>query len=298
MDHPAPKLASPRKHTLPRVLGLLVESQELFVRGHGATHRVEQPQAEAAASTWFGVGISNHHPSRGLPVDVLVMVFAQEMIRRALGQGHSRILVADTNALRSGIDELAVRRVAGAVQRTLESVTRDLGFPTRVFKASTHPQAEAIGALADRLEASNPYAAEQMAQTELMRREGSTIKVGWRLSRSAFDESSFDAEFDRNFAQGPMYLYTIGGRSLDPRRPRACPYLCADPDRRILLQRGENVRAKLRDDGATERGYRRLLAKLARAHERLVGGLDPKRPEDTVQAIIDRLPEVGARWRG
>lgn len=260
-------------------------------------HRVHQLQAETAKSTWFGVGISNGHASRGLPVDVLAMVFAQEMVRRALGQTHSRILIADTNAWRSGVDELAAHRVAATVERVLTAVVESFGFPIRVFRASAHPRADEMEALAQRLDAPNPYVAEQMAQMELMRREGSTIKVGWRLSRSAFDESYFDAQFDRNFESLPIYLYTIGGRSLSSKRPRACPYLCDEPKSRVLLQRGENVRAKLGADRPASRGYRRLLAKLARAHDRLVGGLDPRRPEETVQAIIDDLPEVGARCR-
>lgn len=303
MDHSAPKLVPTDgpASAAPRALTELISSQELFARGsRSASHG--QPESTASACTWFGIGISNGSPSRGLPVDVLVMVLAQEMVRRTLGQRRSRILVADTNAVRSGFDELAVRRVAANVERTISAITERWGFPVEVFRASTHARHHEIAELARTVATSddtnNPYVAEQLAQMELMRREGAAIKLGWTLSSSAHDEAFFDTRFAQTFPVAPSFVYTIGGRTLDPRRPRACPYLCDDPATRLLLHRGEDVRAKLAEDGPATRGYRRLLGKIARAHARLVGGLDPRRPEDTVQAIIDRLPEVSSRCKG
>jgi hypothetical protein len=298
MDQPAPKLFS-TDALLPSASALaeLIASRELFARGSSACDE----SIRGAACTWFGVGVSNGAPSRGLPVDVLVMVLAQEMVRRALGQRRSRILVADTNALRSGFDELAVRRVAASVERTLAAIVRQWNFPVDVFRASTHLRQREIDELARVLEASpetsNPYVAEQLAQMEVMRREGASIKLGWTLSSSTYDEAYFDARFARAFPVAPAFVYTIGGRTLDPRKPRACPYLCDDPSARVLLERGEDVQSKLSVDGPAARGYRRLLGKIARAHARLVGGLDPRRPEETVQAIIDRLPEVSSSCR-
>jgi hypothetical protein len=298
MDHFAPNLAS--NHGLQVVsstaLAELIASQELFTRSPRGRN-VDVPQR--VACTWFGIGVSNGAPSRGLPVDVLVMVLAQEMVRRTLGHDRSRILVADTNAMRSGFDELAVRRVAANTERIISTITREWGFPVEVFRASTHPRHEEIDEIARTLEGTcNPYVAEQLAQMEMMRREGAAIKLGWTLSSSSHDEAFFDTRFARTFPVAPAFVYTIGGRTLDGRRPRACPYLCDDPATRVLLQRGEDVRAKLAQDGPAARGYRRLLGKIARAHARLVGGLDPRRPEDTVQAIVDRLPEVSSPCRG
>lgn len=302
MDHFAPNLASSDGllSAPPNALAELIASQELFSRGARQRHAPSSSHAPGgAACTWFGVGVSNGSPTRGLPVDVLVMVLAQEMVRRTMGHRRSRILVADTNALRSGFDELAVRRVAANAERTIDALTRAWGFPVEVFRASTHPRQIEITEIARGLAGShNPYVAEQLAQMEMMRREGATIKLGWTLSSSAHDEASFDTRFTRAFPTSPTFVYTIGGRTLDPRRPRACPYLCDDPATRVLLARGEDVRAKLADDSPATRGYRRLLGKIARAHARLVGGLDPRCPEDTVQAIIDRLPEVSSSCRG
>ena len=304
MDHLAPNLAStdPLLGPAPHALAELISSQELFARGAKGSPTSELHGASEAACTWFGVGVSNGAPSRGLPVDVLAMVLAQEMIRRTLGQRRSRILVADTNALRCGFDELAVRRVASNVERTLAAVVRQWKLPVDVFRASTHPRQREIDMLARTLarspETSNPYVAEQLAQMELMRREGAAIKLGWTLSSSTHDEAYFDSRFARTFPVAPTFVYAIGGRTLDPRKPRACPYLCDDPSSRVLLRRGEDVRTKLSEGGAAARGYRRLLGKIARAHARLIGGLDPRRPEDTIQAIIDGLPEVGSTCRG
>jgi hypothetical protein len=298
MDHFAPNLASTDGlQTAPsNALAALISSQELFTRG--VRTEVSSLEVARASCTWFGVGVSNGSPSRGLPVDVLVMLLAQEMVRRTLGHRRSRILVADTNAMRSGFDELAVRRVAANAERTISALIRDWGFPVDVFRASTHTRHAEISEIARSLgNAHNPYVAEQLAQMEMMRREGAGIKLGWTLSSSTHDEAFFDSTFARTFPVSPAFVYTIGGRTLDARRPRACPYLCDDPSTRVLLHRGEDVRAKLSQDGPATRGYRRLLGKIARAHARLVGGLDPRCPEDTVQAIIDRLPEVSSPCR-
>ena len=73
-----------------------------------------------------------------------------------------------------------------------------------------------------------------------------------------------------------------------PQRPRACPYLCREPQDRLLLGIKENAVRKLYNDAASPaaRGYRRLVGKLARAYRHLTGD-DPGTPESFLQFVVD-----------
>jgi hypothetical protein len=277
-----------RSARIDEAIHALVSRQELFAR------RVAEPRLDSeglgrSEAIWFGVGLSSGDVSRGVPVDVLVLVYAQELLRRELGYGESRILVADTNALGDGIAQLPVHRARTRAERTLRSVIATLGFPAVVLRASeVDGEAEAIVRDVD---APNPYVARQIGQTEVMRRRGAAVKLGWALSGVSHDEVYFDRLYHRAFGAGVSFVYTTGGRTLNPRRPRACPYLCVAPDDRLLLRPNEDLAAKLaRAPKPMARGYHRLLAKLARAHHRLTGERYQS-PEELIQRLVDALPE-------
>lgn len=265
----------------------LVTRQELFAR-RLAEPRLDLEGLDASESVWFGVGLSSGEVSQGLPVDVLVLVYAQELLRRELGYATSRVLVADSNALGDGIAQLPVHRARARAERTLSSVIEALGFPVQVLRASDF-EGEA-DAIASKVKAPNPYVAWQIGQTEVMRRRGAGVKLGWALSAVTHDELYFDRLYERTFGGAVSFVYATGGRTLNPRRPRACPYLCSVPEDRLLLHPDEDLREKL-DAAPTPaaRGYRRLLSKLARAHHRLTGERY-QTPEELVQRLIDALP--------
>ncbi len=286
--NPSPDSSREERLEVAEAIHTLVTRQELFAR-RVAEPRIDHAGLERSEAVWFGVGLSSGDVSRGLPADVLVLVYAQEMLRRELGYAESRILVADTNALGDGIAQLPVHRARARAERTLRSVVSTLGFPVTVLRAS-EVDGEADSIVRD-LDAPNPYVARQIGQTEVMRRRGAGVKLGWSLSGVMHDELYFDELYDRAFGAGVSFVYTTGGRTLNPRRPRACPYLCAEPDERLLLRPGERVQAKLEEAARPmARGYRRLLAKLARAHHRLKGERY-KTPEELLQSIVDALPE-------
>lgn len=265
----------------------LVTRQELFAR-RLAEPRLDLEGLDASEAVWFGVGLSSGEVSLGLPVDVLVLVYAQELLRRELGYAASRILVADSNALRDGIAQLPVHRARSRAESTLRSIIDTLGFPVAVLRASEF-EGEA-NAIASKVTAPNPYVAWQIGQTEVMRRRGAGVKLGWALSSVTHDEVYFDRLYERTFGGTVSFVYATGGRTLNPRRPRACPYLCSEPADRLLLQPGERLGTKLEAAPTpAARGYGRLLSKLARAHHRLTGERY-QTPEELIQRIIDALP--------
>jgi hypothetical protein len=200
----------------------------------------------------------------------MILLYAQEMLRRELSLEQSVVLVADTNALVDGVDDISVRRARARAEHAVRAVVQDLGFPATIVRAS-ELEGE-VAPLASRVVGVNGYVARQVAQTEVMRLRGFGLKVGWTLSSMTRDEHYFDTLFAHRVGTPMTFVYTTGGRTLDPARPRANPYLVRDPDKRILLARGEPVREKL---AAAPRsaalGYARLLGKLARAHHRLTG---------------------------
>lgn len=280
-------------------LASLVNRQELFARRQYEPV-IAHDVLENATSTWFGVGVAADRASCGLPVDVLILVFAQEMVRRELGYLKSTILIADSNACDAGVPRLDVHRAASLAQVPLEVLIERFGFPVEVRRASTLAPASEVERRQQALEIKNGYVAQQLVQTEIMRERGAGVKVGWALSACTYDETYFDRLYANRFGHQVTFAYTIGGRTLNPHRPRACPYLCREPRERLLLGGRENAVHKLYADTSitAARGYRRLLGKLARAYRHLTGE-DSGTPESFLQFVVDisTAPATGGKRR-
>jgi hypothetical protein len=279
-------------------LASLANRQELFARRQ--YEPVISPCAlRSTQSTWFGVGVAADDASCGLPVDVLILVFAQEMVRRQLGLAKSSILIADSNACNAGVPRLDVHRAASLAQAPLEALVDLFGFPVDIRRSSSLAPASEVERKQEALGIDNGYVAQQLVQTEIMRTRGAGVKVGWALSACTYDETYFDRLYRSRFGDQVTFAYTIGGRTLNPQRPRACPYLCREPKDRLLLGTRENSVRKLYNDAASPavRGYRRLIGKLARAYHHLTGD-DPGTPESFLQFVVDasaRPATVGKR---
>jgi hypothetical protein len=275
------------KQNLGERLASLANRQELFARRQ--YEPVISPESlESTTSTWFGVGVAADDASCGLPIDVLILVFAQEMVRRDLGLAKSSILIADSNACNAGVPRLDVHRAASLAQAPLEALVDRFGFPVDIRRSSSLAPASEVERKQEALEIDNGYVAQQLVQTEIMRTRGAGVKVGWALSACTYDETYFDRLYRNRFGDQVTFAYTIGGRTLNATRPRACPYLCREPRDRLLLGTKENAVRKLHSDTASPaaRGYRRLIGKLARAYHHLTGD-DPGTPESFLQFVVD-----------
>lgn len=268
-------------------LASLANRQELFARRQYEPV-ISLSALESTTATWFGVGVAADDASCGLPVDVLILVFAQEMVRRELELPKSSILIADSNACNAGVPRLDVHRAASLAQAPLEALIDRFGFPVDIRRSSSLAPAAEVERKQAALEIDNGYVAQQLVQTEIMRERGAAVKVGWALSACTYDEKYFDRLYRNRFGDGVTFAYTIGGRTLNPQRPRACPYLCREPADRLLLGVRENAVRKLYSDQSSPamRGYRRLIAKLARAYQHLTGN-DPGTPESFLQFVVD-----------
>lgn len=275
-------------------LTALLHRQELFLRGADWSHNIGAAGLSRSHTVWFGVGVTTSTGlSHGMPIDVLGMLYAQELVRRTLGWERSLVVVADSNAQAAGADPLAVRRMAVSVERQLRDVAAGLGLPVDVRLTSTLGRPHALPGFS-RVQGLPPYVAHQLAQTELLRQQGAGLKLGWAWPGALQDERYFDDLHARELGVRIDSVYVSGGTTLDPRRPRACPYVCSDPNARLLLRAEEPLERKLRRAPAVARQrYERLLGKLVRAHCQVTGAPRPRCATAVLQDVIEAMPWSG-----
>ena len=130
-----------------------------------------------------------------------------------------------------GVPRLDVHRAASLAQAPLEALIDRFGFPVDIRRSSSLAPAAEVERKQEALEIENGYVAQQLVQTEIMRSRGAAVKVGWALSACTYDETYFDRLYRNRFGDQVTFAYTIGGRTLNVQRPRACPYLCREPER-------------------------------------------------------------------
>jgi hypothetical protein len=289
-------LDSPHKGALPgplRALAAAVTTMPIF-ETFAMRDGLPTDALRNSSASWFGVGLSGRYPTQGIPIDILQLVFAQEVVRRTLDLRRSFVLIADSNACAAGHSPALIAAVKERLEQTLLAIARQFNFPLEVLSATSLAGPLRERDLIERVQAPNPYVAEQVAQMQLMRLAGAGVKIGWAVRGFHNAERRFDDLHDRSFSAPLAYIYTRGGRSLSSLRPRCSPYICECRADRLLLEPGERLAAKLDRFGRDRRhplvrGYRRLLARLARAHRQLVGPDRPWAPEERIQAIVDRL---------
>lgn len=261
-------------------------------------HHVTPPAVVAQGPRpWAGIGLcAGHSLTRGLPLDTLALLLALEHTRRALGVHTATLVLGDLNACAIGLPRHAVEAHATWTEARLVWIAQRLTLPLVVRRGSDLAGWAEAARVAESNQHLGAYEVHQLAQMRSMARRGARVKVGWRMPGMARDESYFDALYRRCFgASVPLAsVYAVGGRGLHPSRPRACPYVTATPDERILLRAGEDVRAKLdaaRPAAPREvNGYQRLVRKVGRELGRLGSLPSGRYPEDTVQALLDEIP--------
>jgi len=244
-------------------------------------------------ATWMGVGILGRTVSQALPIDALVMVLAQEIVRRTLELDESYILIADSNARSVGADPGEVEAAFRRTRQTIETVCAHFGFPVNVVAASQVGDRAQLARLADKVDGPNRYVQLQIAQMEQMRRMGANVKVGWAMSGGTHDERYFDELYEQQFGHHNAFVYTPGGRSLDLRRPRCCPYVCENRASRLVLDGNERLAHKLKAADKVHvplvKAYRHLVNRIVRVHRKLVAPQRSGPPVQRLQALLDDM---------
>lgn len=270
---------------------------------------VQEPLVETQASIdglagrsvsdglFFGVGLSNGAGtlSERLPFDVLSMLLVSERIAPK-----KSLLIADTHALTNGLDNSVVDRVAGQHKETLQRIIGNLGLRGwDVFRSSERDSSDGYLMTLHQVQGIIPdhhaYIQRQLTDMAwLSECTGADLKLGWVTNGDRNkDERFFDGLFREKIGKDLSFVYVSAGRTFDPKRIRAPPYHCSDPKDRIILDRDENVSAKIaavtdRFGHGCVKPYFNLLSQIVRSYEKNVERIGDGAVPDRVQHIIGR----------
>lgn len=256
----------------------------------------------------LGIGLANCKVSYGLPLDSLSMIFVAELLRRKLDIGRNYLLIADSCACQNGVQREDVNRLAENERRIFQNVVDCFGFDNweitrtseleegnkefalileEVREAKIPEQYEALQHKTRR-PFPNEYVARQLSEMHLLRtRFDAKIKVGWKMPGSTLDERVFDSLYTEIFGQDMSFVYVECGKTLNPKKPNAPPYLASDSGERIILTRGESVETKLNgEEDERIKDYRSLLGRIGGLYKKLLCGFTT---EEVAQNIIDKV---------
>ena len=255
-----------------------------------------------------GIGLANSKVSSGLPVDSLSMVFVSELLKRELNLGRNYLLIADSCACQNSVQRGDVNHLAERERRIFRNVIDRFGFANwEIIRASEIEEGNMEFSsileevretrINDEYEAfqhktkrslPNEYTAMQLSEMRLFRRRfDAKIKVGWSMPGSALDERKFDALYTEMFGSDMAFVYAECGKTLDPEKPNAPPYLLSEPAHRIVLDRDEDVRTKMNaGNECRARDYRSFLGRVGGLYKKLMLGFSP---DEVAQNIINRI---------
>jgi hypothetical protein len=258
---------------------------------------------------YIGFGVAGRKGvSVAVPVDILSLLIVAEEARRAGMATGITILIADTHALRTGhYPPEIVARAAKHRKIIIYRACDALGvLDPQAFRASEIEQDELYQSLIE--EASllakddGEYFLRESCDIEFFRRAGSVgAKVGWTLASSPksvgrFDEQAFDKVYLEIFPGGNQmkFLYAVPGRTLDPTKPKAAPYLDFENSVRVMLTHGEDVRGKLAacHHESTKKAALAYYGAIISAWERLSGfEINGNTVVEKIEKLISNLTE-------
>ncbi len=255
-------------------------------------------------SIYYGTGLcSSREISTGLPFDVLSMVLVAERLRRSFGLSKVYHHIADTHALANSFltpEEVALH--GQETKKIVERMVANLGLGQfEIVLSSEFDQTDEYRVLGAKVKTpENEYVERELTDMLWYQQKGVSLKIGWIIqateTKLGFDERLFDREFKRLFGDKLSFVYLKAGRTLDPKRPKASPYISIPGEKRLLLRKGEDVEAKLAkaEEEFNQKnlgGARNYFIGIVRNYERIIGPLGEMTIEQKIQAIIDKTIE-------
>lgn len=254
-------------------------------------------QDDREKSIYYGTGIATPEAlSIGLPFDILGIAFLNEKIRRGAGFHKVYHHVADTHAKTNVWAKTEeVDKKGKEVQASLTKVFKNLGLDSfEVILSSSFDQEADYEQLLEEFESSDKhdYVKHEMADMEWYRKEKNVVlKTGWIIqakeTRIGSDERLFDREYRKFKGDDSMsFIYVKAGRTLDPGRPKASPYIQIPGENRLLLKKDENVKEKFemaRDKTPSTINH---IEKIVQLYEELFGSLGDLTIEEKVETIL------------
>ncbi len=254
-------------------------------------------------SIYYGTGICTPKElSVGLPFDILAMMLFSEKLRRTLGLGSVIHHIADTHAkTNTHLNSAEVDQTAKITYEKICRTSANLNLPNihPILSSTFDNTDEYLFILQSIPEQRHDYIRREVADMEWYRQNSNMyIKIGWIIQATEVelgsDERVYDRTYKKEVGQPVSFIYAKAGRTLDPRRPKASPYISIPGENRILLNKDEMVQTKLE---AAEKqwndpkigGARKYLMGIIRLYEDVIEPLDKSLSIDQkVQAIIEK----------
>lgn len=240
---------------------------------------------------YLGVGVcSRDGLSCGLPVDVLSMILAAELVGT-----EKYVLIADEHAKSNGFGEGNVKKVASLYSGVLSGVIENLGLSGwKVLLGSDVGQRVDYQDFLKSIEEKNSYVKRELADMVWFAEHGVKLKVGWsKDGRPDFGECFFDNKYRELGMNGLFFLYVNSGRTFNPEKPFSAPYFSDNADNRIMLRSGEDVGSKILS--AEKRfgkkgisGYIHFLSDLMDLYDCVISQVNERKLENRLQSVIDR----------
>ena len=252
-------------------------------------------------SIFFGIGLmSKKRLSTAIPFDILSFFFVSEILKNSLNLSNVNIIIADNHAKSNNLfSNSDINILADQTFNLIEKIIRNFAFKDfDIFKASEIHRLKSFQKILSGLpKMENEYLRLEIADTLwLKQNKDLKIKLGWSISSEkqvgGNDERFFDVGILQNCPDISI-IHLRAGRTLDPNKPKASPYLSIDNDRRILLVKDENVdqKIKIAFNNWSDKSLGGLISHLhdiVHCFEKLQGKLPFNNIEQKVQFILDK----------
>lgn len=260
-------------------------------------------EAEGGA-LYFGTGLATSKAmSVGVPFDVVGMLLTARKIQGVLKLSRVIQLIADTHALSNTFT--TPEDVSAMAEKMKDVSSRvahliGLGDVYMPVKSSDFDQTNGYREIFDGVVSDDhEYVRREWADIEYLRRTYKLVlKLSWivdpKAKKVGFDERLYDLRFREVMGQSMSFIYVNPGRTLDPNRMKASPYISIAGERRILLDPQEDVHKKFADAeaefGADKFKSTRLhLSQIVTLYEEQVGAVIGTSLEDKIQSIINAV---------
>ena len=252
-------------------------------------------------SLFFGIGLmSKDKLSVAMPFDILSFFFVSEILKRPLNLSGVNIIIADNHALSNGLfSKSKINDLANQTSNQINKIIRNFALKDfNVFKASEIHSLDSFQKILTNLPSmENEYLRLEIADTLwLVENKNLKVKLGWAISSEKQVGGNDERFFDKGILKTSPDIQLIhlqAGRTLNPIRPKASPYLSTDGEPRILLVKDENVEQKIKSTignwpDKSMGGLISHLHDIVRCFERLQGRLPFNSLGQKIQFIIDK----------
>ena len=208
----------------------------------------------SSASIFFGLGLcTSKKPAIAVPFDVLSFFLTAESLVRQIPHLKVLVLIADTHAATNTfMNSESVAKAKQKLTDVCQKIINNLNLNSfSIIFASEISKLTSFNKIVTSLPVmENPYLRQEIADVVwLSQHENLIAKLGWSLdakpNSKGHDERFFDLEIQKFLDKPVQFIHLEAGRTFDPLKPKASPYIAIQGENRILLESGEGVSEKI-----------------------------------------------------